>query len=209
MPQSQRQRLQPSDALPGRAGPLGRRARKSSWPGLPTALTVALFVALGGCANPGRITDPSVYLGNPFHRPTESSFRDMARAGCGPMSVGDSTVDALLGEDKAFDDLISALYRGDISNDEFMNQVLLQYPAADANIPATGCIMDQLAQCFAETCKAEAAVERQARDAKDTEDAEQTTSAVTIEPSELPSEDLPEIDARIEPSGDDGPTPLP
>ena len=209
MPQSQRQRLQPSDARQEREGSLGRRARLLSRPALPTALMLALFVALGGCANQSTVTDPSVYLGNPFHRPTESGFRDMARAGCGSMSVGDSTVDALLGEDKAFDSLISALYQGDISNDEFMNQVLLQYPAADANIPATGCIMDQLAQCFAETCKAEAAVERQTTEAENAEDAEQMASAVTIDPSELPSEDLPEIESRIEPAQDDDPKPLP
>lgn len=173
------------------------------------ALIVALSLTLGGCATEERITDPSVYLGNPFHRPTESGFRDMARAGCGTMSLGDSTVDALLGANQAFDTLVSALYNGDISNDEFMNQVLLQHPAADANIHATGCIMDQLAQCFAETCKAEAAVKPQTRDAKNAEDAETIASAIMIDPSELPAEDRPQVDAMAEPSKEDGPKPLP
>ncbi|MBK5929536.1 hypothetical protein [Halochromatium salexigens] len=176
----------------------------------PVAFLVVLIVTLGGCATEGKVTDPSVYIGNPFHRPTESGFRDMARAGCGSMSIGDSTVGALLGKNQAFDGLISALYQGDISNDEFMNQVLLQHPAADANIHATGCIMDQLAQCFAETCKAEAAVERQSEEAENDTEAEKIRSAVTIDPSELPTEDLPEIDGMIEQSKEeDGPKPLP
>lgn len=199
MPQPQRPRLQPSDA-PQQRGGLRLAIRATA------VFSVGLSVALGGCATGGKVTDPSVYLGNPFHRPTESGFRDMARAGCGSMSLGDSTVDAQLGEHSAFDTLISALYQGDISNDEFMNQVLLQYPAADANIHATGCIMDQLAQCFAETCKAEAAVEREPQEMENAEDIDESGSAVTIDPSELPSEDLPQIDAMIEPSEEDGPT---
>lgn len=220
MPQPQRQRLQPSDAPQQRGESLARcardpsqRARPLSWLLPPTALlamfSVGFTVALGGCATEGKLTDPSVYLGNPFHRPTEAGFRDMARAGCGSMSIGASTVGELLDEDQAFDELLSALYQGDISNDEFMNQVLLQYPAADANIHATGCIMDQLAQCFAETCKAEAAVDRQAREMENAEEADESRGAVTIDPSELPTEDLPEIDAVSEPSKEDAPKPLP
>lgn len=201
---SQRQRFHLSDTLRARDLHPARLSRNA----LPL-LAAAVLIVLNGCATDGRITDPSVYLGNPFQRPSETGFRALVQADCGQMSIGDTTVNALLGKNTAFDSWITALYDGDISNDEFMNQVLLQYPAPDANVPATGCIMDQLAQCFAETCKVQTAAEREKMAQAETQAVEEIESAVTLDPAELPAQDAPEVERMIETSKEDGPKPLP
>lgn len=205
MYQPQRQRFQPSDASEERHGHLSRLPH-SRWPWLAAAL---IAVLLSGCATQGRVTDPLAALGNPFQRPTETGFRAMMQSSCGSLSVGNTTVGALLDEDEAFDTMVTALYQGDISNDEFMNQVLLQHPAPNANIPATGCIMDQLEQCFAETCKVLTAAERQKIDQENTAASEKITNTVTIDPAAIPAEDLPAVEQMIEQSKEDGPRPLP
>ncbi|MEA3638553.1 MAG: hypothetical protein VBE63_01250 [Lamprobacter sp.] len=174
-----------------------------------TLLAAAVLALLSGCATDGQITDPSVYLGNPFQHPSEAGFRALVQANCGPLSIGSTTVNALLGKNTAFDSGITALYDGDVSNDEFMNQVLLQYPAPDANVPATGCIMNQLAQCFAETCKVQTAAEREKMAQAETEAVKEIESAVTLDPSDLPTKDASEIERMIETSKEDGPKPLP
>jgi len=202
---SQRQRFHLSEAPRARNPHPARLSRNT----LPLLATAAVLIVLNGCTTDGQITDPSVYLGNPFQRPSETGFRALAQANCGQMSIGDTTVNALLGKNSSFDGWITALYDGDISNDEFMNQVLLQYPAADANVPATGCIMDQLAECFAETCQVETAAEREKMAQADAKALQATASKVTIDPSELPAEDAPEIERMIETSKEDGPKPLP
>ncbi|MBK1617831.1 hypothetical protein CKO42_05040 [Lamprobacter modestohalophilus] len=201
---SQRQRFHPSDA-PGARNLHPARLSRNALP----ILAAAVLALLSGCATDGPITDPSVHLGNPFQRPTEAGFRALVQANCGPLSIGSTTVNALLGKNTAFDGWVTALYDGDISNDEFMNQVLLEYPAPDANVPATGCIMDQLEQCFAETCKVQTAAEREKRAAAETQAVEEIESAVTLDPTELPAQDAPEIERMMETSKEDGPKPLP
>lgn len=205
MYQPQRQRLQPGDASRERRENLGR-SRRRRWPWLSAALAAVL---IGGCTTQGSVTDPLANLGNPFQRPTESGFRAMTQASCSSLSIGNTTVGALLGKDQAFDTMITALYQGDISNDEFMNQLLLQHPAPNANIPATGCIMDQLEQCFAETCKVLTEAERQKMNQTNRAAAEEVTNTVTLDPAEIPAENLPEVEQMIEQSKEDGPKPLP
>jgi hypothetical protein len=172
---------------------------------------LAMMVLLGliGCSGDVRMTDPIRNAGNLFKHPTESGFRAMSRASCGTMSVGNSTVSALMAGDEAFNTMLGALYRGDISNDEFMNQVLEAHPAADANVPATGCIMDQLAQCFAEECKVQTPTEQAAMVQEDTVMAEEISEEVTIDPVDLPSKDQAEADQMIDTSKEEGPKPLP
>lgn len=207
MTQPPRQCLPPSDAPEQRHGavaglsPLHRRASR------PLAVVIAALI--GGCATEGRVTDPLTAFGNPFQRPTEAGFRAMAQASCGPMTIGDTTVGALLGKDPAFDTMVTALYDGDISNDEFMNQVLLQHPAPDANIPAAGCIMDELERCFAETCKVMTAAEREKMDKANAAAAKEITTSVTIDPAEIPAEDAAQVEQMIEQATEDGPKPLP
>lgn len=198
------QRFQRSNAAPKGHG-CAVRLPRLSW----RLLALTLVVALTGCATEGQVTDASTALGNLFQRPTEAGFRAMAEANCGSLSIGDTAVDALLGNNTAFDTLVTALYDGDISNDEFMNQVLLEYPAPDANVPATGCIMDQLDRCFAETCKVTTAQEREKLDQANAASAEEITNTVTLDPTELPAEDAQTVERMIEQSKDDGPKPLP
>ncbi|WP_201219277.1 hypothetical protein [Halochromatium roseum] len=209
---SQRQRFHASDATRTRDLHPARLSRHAM-----ALVTTAVLALLSGCTTDGPITDPSVHLGNPFQRPTEAGFRSLVQAHCGQLSIGSTTVNALLGKNTAFDSWITALYNGDISNDEFMNQVLLQYPAANANVPATGCIMDQLKQCFAETCKVQTAAEREQMTEAETLEIKEIESAVTLDPNELPAQDAPEIEGMIETSIEtsieaskkDGPKPLP
>jgi hypothetical protein len=113
-----------------------------------TALVLSL---LGGCS-----TD------NPMHHalrnslsfggPTEAGFNKMVERGCGQEYVGGQSVATLMTSDTSFRQLTARLYRGDISTDAFTNQLLQEYPAADANIPATGCIAKQLNTCLSSSC---------------------------------------------------------
>ncbi|NBC47777.1 MAG: hypothetical protein GVY22_07280 [Gammaproteobacteria bacterium] len=182
MHQTKRQRIVPSDdPSPRVAGRPGR-----SLIGL-VFLAILAASSLAGCGSEPRMSDPLTQLGNPFSRPSESGFRAMAKASCGTKSVGETTVTELLKGDTAFNELTSALYRGDISNDEFMNQVLLAHPAADANVPATGCIIDQLAQCFAEECKVQPDAEQTANERPDQDETEELAAGVDVDPVDLPS----------------------
>lgn len=174
-------------------------------------LCAAALTALGiaGCATDGQMGGPFASLMTQRGHPTESGFRTMIEASCGEKSVGDSTVAALMRSDSSFNELIASLYSGDISNDEFLNQVLLEHPATDANVPATGCIIDELAQCFAYACKPQTPEQRAEAEKKQVAEAEQITDEVTIDPVELPSKDKPEIEQMIETSKEEGPKPLP
>ena len=204
MYQSQRQRFRPSHAGWTFNGQPARTPR-----GARLLVSAALAAILGGCTTDAQVTDPLTSLGNPFQRPTEAGFRALVQTNCGTLSIGSTTVNALLGSNSTFDELITALYEGDISNDEFMNRVLLQHQAPDANVPATGCIMDQLEQCFAESCKVQTTAERKKTEQKDTQATKEIESTVSIDSTEVPAEDAPEIEAMIEDAKEDGPKPLP
>jgi len=168
-----------------------------------------IALALVGCATESRVSDPLTHLGNPFDRPSESGFRAMATASCGSMGIGDRTVGELMRDDASFNRLVSSLYAGDISNDEFMNQVLLEHPAPDANVPATGCIINQLARCFAEECKVQSAAERAASQRARGDEAMTPAADPEIDPVELPSQDQAKVDAMIDGAEDADPKPLP
>jgi hypothetical protein len=207
MYQPPRQRLQQSDASQERHGTVAEQAHRRRAPWLPAGVISALMIS--GCATNGSVTDPLAALGNPFQRPTEAGFRAMAQASCASMTIGDTTVGALLGKDPSFDTMVTALYDGDISNDEFMNQLLLQHPSPDANIPAAGCIMDELERCFAETCKVMTPAERAKMDTANAAGAEEIETSVTIDPGEIPAEDQAQVEQMIEQAKEDGPQPLP
>jgi hypothetical protein len=203
MHQSKRQRVAPS------VDPSTATKHRSTQRRVGLLLAV-VGLGIAGCGNEPRISDPLTSLGNPFSRPSEPAFRAMIKASCGTKRVGDTTVTALLNDsDGPFNTLVSSLYSGDISNDEFMNQVLLEHPANDANVPATGCIIDQLAQCFADECKVQTPAERSATEEADQIEAEAISDEVTIDPVELPSENRAEVEQMIETSNDEGPQPLP
>lgn len=182
MHQSTRQRIAPSD---------GPRLRMTDHPErklvglIPLAILASL--SLAGCGSEPRMSEPLAQLGNPFNRPSEAGFRAMAVANCGAKSVGQTTVAELLDGDTVFNELTGALYRGDISNDEFLNQVLLVHPAADANVPATGCIIDQLARCLAEDCKVQPNAKLAANEQTVQDEADELAAGVDVDPADLPS----------------------
>jgi len=53
------------------------------------------------------------------------------------------------------------------------------------------------------------AAERQKIDQENTAASEKITNTVTIDPAEIPTEDLPAVEQMIEQSKEDGPRPLP
>lgn len=176
--------------------PYRRTARKSK---LHTVVAPAALLALmlGGCAadNPmrGALRDS---IGSPFGGPTEQGFHSLVRKHCGDQFVGGQTVATLLGSDTTFRQLTGRLYRGDISNDAFMNLLLQEYPAADANIPTTGCIVRQLNTCFNTSCDGRPAEPADAIAAQDIDTARQQNL------DELPAADPEAVEAMIE--GDSG-----
>ncbi|MGB5835216.1 MAG: hypothetical protein WBG92_24965 [Thiohalocapsa sp.] len=90
---------------------------------------------------------------NPFKRPTEPGFFALVRKNCASYSIGGQGLGALQETDSQIGTLTSKLYRGDISNDEYINLLLQQYPAEDANVPATGCVINQLDTCLSTDCQ--------------------------------------------------------
>jgi hypothetical protein len=88
-----------------------------------------------------------------LQHPTRSGFLSLVRHHCSGFGIGDSTVGNLLSTDPAFQRLTVQLYRGDISNDEYINRVLEMHPAADANVPGTGCVVNQLQHCLSGRCE--------------------------------------------------------
>jgi len=119
------------------------------------------FIVLAGCSGNPRTEHPFENLSNPFagvlenafHRPSESGFLRLAEHYCASFSVGDTTVGALLTDDTPFRALSVDLYGGEISNGEYINRVVDLHPADNANIPATGCVIDQLQNCFSGRCE--------------------------------------------------------
>lgn len=127
----------------GRRSPVGRNAAAMA----PIALLL-LGGLLGGCASGG------AGVKNPLRGPSQARFMTLVKQNCGGELVGGQPISSLLASDTTFRQLTARLYRGDISNDELVNLLLQQYPADDANIPATGCVVDQLSRCLSGNCDA-------------------------------------------------------
>jgi hypothetical protein len=119
---------------------------------LPLAAILALGMLTAGCAGDGQVTR-AFNLGNPFQGPSEDGFLERVRHYCAAFPIGDSTVGSLLATDPTFQSMTSRLYRGDLSNDGFAFQVLELHPANDANVPGTGCMINELDACFAGRCQ--------------------------------------------------------
>lgn len=127
------------------------------------------MILLAGCAGNGSdgsfsgiAAAFSSSVGNPLNRPSQQGFEALIRHNCADQTIGGRPVSSLIAEDEPFRTLTSQLYRGDISNDEYINQVLRLHPADDANIPATGCIIDQLQSCLSGNCDVESAASAEA-----------------------------------------------
>jgi hypothetical protein len=117
-----------------------------------TGLLLAALL-LGGCASDNPMSKALQHnMGNLFSGPNEAGFLALVADNCGAEVVGGESVATLMDSDTTFRQLSARLFRGDISTDAFTNMLLQEYPAADANIPATGCVANQLNQCFNTRC---------------------------------------------------------
>lgn len=119
----------------------------------------ALLLA-GGCAtdNGGDpfegINNPLAGgIPNPFQGPSESGFFALIRKNCSSYTIGSESLATLREADTGIGALTAKLYRGDLSNDEYIDLLLQQYPAANANVPATGCVINQLDTCLSTDCR--------------------------------------------------------
>jgi len=122
-------------------------------------ITGALLLG-GGCAsdsggNPfeGMKSPLAERIGNPFKGPSEAGFFALVRKNCASYSIGDQGLAGLNETAGSVGTLTAKLYRGDISNDEYINLLLQEFPAEDANIPATGCVINQLDTCLSTDCQ--------------------------------------------------------
>jgi hypothetical protein len=119
----------------------------------------ALLLA-GGCASDsggqpfsGMKNPLADGIQNPFKRPSEAGFFALVHKNCASYSIGGQGLGAIRPTDSSIGSLTAKLYRGDVSNDEYINLLLQQYPAEDANVPATGCVINQLDTCLSTNCQ--------------------------------------------------------
>lgn len=106
---------------------------------LPRSLwwLVLVTTGLGGCVLSA--SQMPLWFGQ-----SEAEFFARVREGCAAKPVGEHTVGGLLAENDTFRRMTGQLYRGELSNDLYLEQVRAAYPAPDANLPAVGCIIAQL-----------------------------------------------------------------
>jgi hypothetical protein len=160
-------------------------------------------LALAGCATDGgdgplsgMTASLSNSVGNPLKRPSQQGFEELIRRNCADYTIGGQSVGTLLAGDEQFRTLTARLYRGDVSNDEYINQVVHLHPSDDANIPATGCIIDQLQSCLSGNCDVESAAAAQAarKDAAAGDTTDGTVLAEEAEPGEIVEQPVMESD---------------
>ncbi|MBK1647505.1 hypothetical protein [Rhabdochromatium marinum] len=116
------------------------------------ATVMTLPLSLTGCASGGF----SLFEAAPgAHFSGVSEQRVMARIErfCADYSIGEQPLGSLLEKDAKFRTLTHELYRGEMSNDEYVARVLTLYPAADGNVPATGCVITQFNDCISGDCQ--------------------------------------------------------
>lgn len=84
--------------------------------------------------------------------PLEAQFFERVRSQCGHHRVGQYSLSGLLTQDKVFYQLTRKLYQGVFSSDTYIAKLLKHYPAADGNVPAAGCVIDQMNACLSGDC---------------------------------------------------------
>ncbi|MGB5737119.1 MAG: hypothetical protein WBM40_22045 [Thiohalocapsa sp.] len=121
-------------------------------------------------------------FGNPFKRPTEAGFFALVRKNCAPYSIGGQGLGTLQPSDGGIGATTAKLDRGDVSNDEYINLLLQEHPAEDANVPATGCVINQLDTCLSTNCEltTSQSPEMQKADAMITADQQQAAEQVPV-----------------------------
>lgn len=118
------------------------------------AAAALLSLVLVGCAS-GTNELNSLFGAGPgarFSGSSEKAFFAGVEKRCSAFSVGDQRLGDLIDKDDAFRALTQALYRGEMSNDEYVQRLLALHPAADGNVPATGCVIQQFNDCVSGDC---------------------------------------------------------
>jgi len=164
-------------------------------------ITGALLLA-GGCASdngdaPSKgIKNPLANsIGNPFKGPSEAGFFALVRKNCASYAIGGQGLGALRQTDGSIGVLTARLYRGEVSNDEYINLLLREHPSADANVPATGCVINQLDTCLSTDCQLTPKQSPEMQKAKEMVAADQQQAA---EATPMPART--EIDQLIDPA---------
>jgi hypothetical protein len=124
------------------------------------ALVILFAQLISACANSPRTQDPYDELAEPGpapdvvpeERPSEDGFLSLVQHYCGRQAVGDATIAERLRTDPAFRELTLGLYHGELTNGQYTRRLLARHPAADANVDATGCVVNQLQKCYRERC---------------------------------------------------------
>lgn len=125
------------------------------WRLIPLALCA---LVLSGCSTGGGVA--GLFDASPGARFSGSSEKGFfARVGhfCGDFQVGDQPLGERLANDSPFRELTLRLYRGEVSNDEYVTQLLSLDPAPDGNVPAAGCVVEQFNACTSGHCSLRAA----------------------------------------------------
>jgi hypothetical protein len=148
---------------------------------------------IAGCAFDGASSNPLQGVKNPFRGAADSDFFALVREHCSAYTVGDQSLGTRLAGDGELRALTEKLYRGDLSNDEYVNMLLQQYPADDANIPATGCVINQMTACLSSRCQPNPGETSELTQADATIAAEQVEAASTV-----PAADRDAVDSMID-----------
>ncbi|WPL19143.1 hypothetical protein Thiowin_04249 [Thiorhodovibrio winogradskyi] len=117
-----------------------------------SAAAVFLSLMLIGCASGD---GPYLFDAGPgarFSGVSEQKALARIQHFCGNDSVGDQRLGTLLESNQAFRALTREFYRGEISNDEYIDRVFRLHPAADGNVPAIGCVIAEFNNCLAGDC---------------------------------------------------------
>lgn len=121
---------------------------------------LSLVVQLTACTSSPRTQTPHDELTEPApgadivpgERPSEAGFFSLVERYCGALAVGDEAISARLRGDPVFRQLTSDLFHGDLTNDQYIRRLMTRYPAADANVDAAGCVVNQMQKCYTERC---------------------------------------------------------
>lgn len=130
-----------------RSGATGHTSLISSLISTVAPLALVALALTTGCETATQWTQP--WGGHV----SQSGFFALTQANCSDLSVGERRLGDLLANDQLFQDLTTRLFQGDLSGDEYLNQLLALHPANDANVPATGCVIDQLQACQLGPCE--------------------------------------------------------
>jgi hypothetical protein len=106
-----------------------------------------------GCSSGGGVQGLfDVPPGARFSGSSENGFLARVVHFCADTTVGNQRLGGLLEQDAQVRALTLELYRGEVSNDEYVTRLLSLHPAANGNVPAAGCVIEQFNACTSGQC---------------------------------------------------------